>query len=153
MLGNDPNRAQEAIEILSQPIVAGEDMIGVRAMLVRHLETQTIYDRTGLQLKVLANMTDTAAAETLLKEVEQAVTTIEHRLGDRNPETLKLRGELRLVKNEPVEAIQDLNQAMTLMQQHGQPRDYPMMFNLARAYASTSPSYSEPSGRPVRSHW
>jgi tetratricopeptide (TPR) repeat protein len=137
----DPAKREEAEKILAQPIGGGSDLVGVRAMLVRHWEFQTQLMLMNLRMD-LYQKAEGARKEELGKAIDDALKVLEARSnepGDPNT-TQGLKsiyfaqlGRRALMRGEVVNAVQSLSRAVQMQQRLGQP-DLETMQLLGQAY-------------------
>jgi tetratricopeptide (TPR) repeat protein len=139
LVSADPARLQEALDLLAEPAKAGPTMIGPRALTVEQRELERLVELTRMRIRdyqfAQARGED---VRPLLAKVEDGVTQVQLRARDaeENPSFLKLRGELYLLKNQPVEAVTSLSRAMNILTNQ-QMRDLELMHLLSRAYMMT----------------
>ncbi|HLL90872.1 MAG TPA: tetratricopeptide repeat protein, partial [Tepidisphaeraceae bacterium] len=135
LLAADPARRPEALALLAEPLtlppdanpftaLAAKDFSAARAKLIA----------SQLRIDMYQSATEPAEKQALLDQTSADLGVLAERYGDA-PEVLKLRGKLELAKGDEVAAIQTLNKALGLQSQSSQPKDYDLMFTLARAYA------------------
>ncbi|MCC7351947.1 MAG: tetratricopeptide repeat protein [Phycisphaerales bacterium] len=131
LVSRDPAKRQEAIEVLSKPVKPS----GNRVYLTRQYQIVTQITLANLQMDAYTTTTDAAAREALVKQIKEGCDKVHDWIGD-SPEYLKLAGRFSFLQGRAVEAVQMLNRAMNLLAQSGRPKDYDLMFLLARAYVT-----------------
>ena len=129
LVSRDPAKRQEAIDILSKPVKPS----GNRVYLTRQYQIITQITLSNLQMDAYSSTTDAAVREALIKQIKEGCDKVHDWIGD-SPEYFKLAGRFSFLQGRAVEAVQMLNRAMNLLAQSGRPKDYDLMFLLARAY-------------------
>jgi tetratricopeptide (TPR) repeat protein len=107
VLGNSPERREEALAILSQPIAKPSEMTGVKAMAARDDEAQTISAVIDLRLNATDGMS-MPDRQKLLAELDPQYERLLSLRGER-PEVIMLRGRMQMTRGDAIGAVQSFN--------------------------------------------
>jgi len=88
---------------------------------------------TGLRMEQDATETVEAKKPVLMKQIESGVNSMATNYGDQ-PATLTLRGRLLQLQGRNAEAIQILERSRRMLEQQKQPKDFELLYALARGY-------------------
>lgn len=125
----------EAVEILSKPPAAGDDVAGFKAVLLRELQAQTLKELAMLQIGELSSATDQARRKELNDAVEKTLEDLRRISPARHPRVLGVEGWLHFLRKDKIEAVRVLEEAREQM-----PRffyDFDVLYLLARVYLDT----------------
>src|SRR5205814_1536615 len=126
---------QKALDWLQRPLDKS-GMTRLRASLAGDYEIQMVIDATGLLMDQYQTETDEVKKAEFLKQVGEGVAKVDGKLGPDSPPTLTLKGRLLQLQGKTTEAIQVLEKAKAVLAQQNRPKDYELLFAMARAYAS-----------------
>lgn len=132
LLGRQPERRQEALELLEQPLLISAGWTGVRGDLSRRSELHTLIRRIELRLDMVGASTDPEVRRELLTRIDQDYDRLSTRAGE-NAGVLQLRGRIELAKERTIDAIQTLNRALAMMPVADRENRLRVKYMLARA--------------------
>lgn len=130
LLGSQAPKRAEAIALLSEPVKPAD-----RAYKTRQYELVTLLEQTGLRLDAYGATADAAERDAAGKIIETNLQRLDNSLGE-TPELLRLHGRWAMGQGDITQAIQQLNRAVNLLAQNNRPKDYDLMYLLARAYVA-----------------
>jgi tetratricopeptide (TPR) repeat protein len=135
LLGNLPGRRDEAIALLSQPLVDDHPIPGIRGTLLPVFQSEANMHLLSLEIDAIQAARDPAQRTTLLASADALCD----RVYGKNPDSasvLGMKGRLQLLHNHVADAVQTLQHALQLTdpQDPQQQRSrYELMYNLAEA--------------------
>jgi len=132
LMRNTYEGRNKALEWLDKPIDHAS-ISRVRAPVLSDYEEQMLIDATGLRMEQYVTEKDEAKKADWMKRIEQDVDRVSREVGEQPP-SLTLRGRLLQLQGKNMESIQMLEKARTLMTQQRRPRDFELLFALARGY-------------------
>ncbi|MGH7180009.1 MAG: tetratricopeptide repeat protein, partial [Tepidisphaeraceae bacterium] len=137
LIGKNPTRREEAIALLSESYPPNPDLTGIRGTLVRRDEIQSDVTLVDLLLDQIPLVKEKTEQDKLLARVQETFDRVQTKAGDIWP-IIRSKGRIQLAKNQPIEAIQTLNRALSLMPPPPEvlSERYELMMLLARTYHS-----------------
>jgi tetratricopeptide (TPR) repeat protein len=124
---------KEAAEMLANTVAQGELPTASKAPMARRLQARAIVRLASVRMDLLEDVRDDTNRRDLLAQIEADVAKAEARMAE-NPETLKIRGRLLLIKGDRVRALQVLSKAASMLEGAQAQADYDLMYSLARAH-------------------
>ncbi len=137
LLGRDPARRAEAIELLEQrPPADDKKLAGFKAITWQRYEMTAVANIITLRLDSLPGIADAAERDKLLKQIDDGYARLLTAASE-SPVVLHIRGRIELAKGQNVQAVQTLDRALKTMSESDPEQRYKLMFTLARAYLLT----------------
>lgn len=128
LIGAQPAKRAEAIALLSEPVKPAE-----RAYKTQQYELVTLVEQTNLRLDDYTTLKDDASRKAAAAAIDSNLKKLDNSIPN-SSESLRLHGRWSLVQGNVTDAIQQLNRAVNTLAQNNQPKNYDLMYLLARAY-------------------
>ncbi len=123
---------KEAADLLARTVTDGEKPDAPRSAIARALHLRAIMRLASVRMDLLEDINDPAQYKAAIAQIEADVAKAESKMPE-NPESLKIRGRLYLVKGDVQNAVTTLNKATLMLDQMSARRDYELVYSLARA--------------------
>jgi tetratricopeptide (TPR) repeat protein len=139
LIRSDPERRQEALDLLTTPLPAGKLKPGVPGQVVRDLERRALLGATDIRLdfySIAKDKGENEKADALLKQVEEDLNKIAAKEPD-SPRMLRVRGKKELYTRDMVACVQTLRRALTIATDPNTSTRYEIMYLLAGAFQIT----------------
>ncbi len=137
-LRGNPGKRDEAMRLLESSLVSDQFSTMDATPATKELETRTLQLLTEMRLDGIPAAKNDAERQAAVKQCQEGIDKIKAMVGE-DPDLLKLQGKLQLVQGNAVDAIKLFERSAELLKQVRplSPKDYDMMFLLARAYVAT----------------
>lgn len=136
LLGGDPTRREEAIELLSKPVPQAQDLVGIQAIRAKDYEARTIAMLLDLRLDGLSAL-QPSERQGLLSLIDSQYARLASLRGER-PDVLMIRGRTQVAKGEMLEAVKSFNAALRSSEPMRTFDRIQTMDFLAKAYMATN---------------
>ncbi len=132
ILQADRTTRKEAADLLAKTVADGEKPGSSKTALARAYYLRAILRLAAVRMDLLEDINDPSERNTMLATIEADIAKAESKMPE-NPESLKVRGRLYLIKGEVQKAVTALTKAVQLMDAVSAQRDYELLYTLARA--------------------